>query len=145
MARSRWKKQHNGMALRSGLEKKVAEYLDQNKVEYEYETVVLSYEIPTEKHKYKPDFILKNGIIIEAKGNFNAQTRKKMGLVIEQNPDLDIRMLFMRDNKISKSSKTAYSDWCEKRGIKYTVSANGTVPEEWIKAKRRRKPKVEVE
>lgn len=141
MARRRWKKQHNDLTLRSGLEKKVAQYLDDNNVTYGYETVVLHYEVPAEKHKYTPDFILDNGIIIEAKGNFNAQQRKKMSLVIEQNPDLDIRMLFMRDNKISKASKTAYSDWCEKRGIPYAVSANGTVPEDWLRAKKKRKKK----
>jgi hypothetical protein len=55
-----------------------------------------------------------------------------MAAVIEQNPDLDIRMLFMRNNPITKTSKTKYSDWCDKRGIKYHISANGSVPEEWI-------------
>lgn len=144
MPRNRWKKQHKGLDLRSGLEKKVAEYLDSNKVKYEYETVVVSYEIPAETHKYKPDFILDNGIIIEAKGNFDAKTRKKMSLVIEQNPDLDIRMLFMRNNTISKSSKTTYGDWCDKRQIKYAVSSAGVVPDEWLKPKKRRRKKDET-
>lgn len=55
-----------------------------------------------------------------------------MALVIEQNPDKDIRFLFMRDNKIQKTSKMRYSDWCEKRGIKCYVSEDGHVPEEWL-------------
>lgn len=55
-----------------------------------------------------------------------------MGLVINQHPDKDIRMLFMRDNYIYKGSKTKYSDWCKAHGIKYHVSAHGTVPEEWF-------------
>jgi hypothetical protein len=55
-----------------------------------------------------------------------------MALVFEQNPDLDIRFLFMRDNKISKNSKTRYSDWCKKRGIKYAVSEHGHIPDEWL-------------
>jgi hypothetical protein len=136
MGRQRWKKKHKtsdgtGVTLRSGLEKRTAEFLDKNKAKYEYETLILEYEVPAKKHKYKPDFILENGIIIEAKGRFDAATRQKMSLVIEQNPDKDIRLLFMRDNTISKSSKTKYTDWCEKRGIKCHVSANGEVPKEW--------------
>lgn len=120
------------MTLRSGFEKKVAQSLESTKTKFNYESVVLSYTIPATKHRYTPDFILENGIIIEAKGNFTAPQRKKMAAVIEQNPDLDIRMLFMRNNPITKTSKTKYSDWCEKRGIKYHVSANGTIPEEWL-------------
>lgn len=55
-----------------------------------------------------------------------------MALVIEQHPDLDIRLLFMRDNPIYKGSKTKYSTWCKERGIKFHVSANGEVPDEWL-------------
>src|SRR5688572_27059490 len=131
MARSRWKKGHKAgdgtkLSLRSGLEKRTAEYLDAEKIKYEYETLVIEYEVPAKRHKYKPDFILlHNGIIVECKGRFDAATRQKMSLVIEQNPDKDIRLLFMRDNTITKSSKTKYSDWCSKRNIKYHVSAIG--------------------
>ena len=97
--------------------------------------MVLEYTIPATKHRYTPDFILPNGIIVECKGAFTAPQRKKMAAVVEQNPDADIRMLFMRNNSITKTSKTRYSDWCEKRGIVYHVSANGTVPEEWLTEK----------
>ena len=55
-----------------------------------------------------------------------------MVLVIEQNPDIDIRLLFMRDNYISKKSKTKYSDFCKKRNIKYHVSVMGEIPKEWL-------------
>lgn len=136
MARQRWKKKHKGVTLRSGLEKRTAEYLDSMSTAYEYETVTLEYVVPAKKHKYKPDFILANGIIVECKGRFDAATRQKMSLVIEQNPDKDIRLLFMRDNTISRSSKTRYSDWCDKRGIKYHVSANGEIPKEWLNEKK---------
>lgn len=139
MARSRWKKKHGKLTLRSGLEKRTAEYLESNKIPFEYETLTIEYVVPAKTHKYKPDFILDSGIIVEAKGRFDAATRQKMAYVIEQNPDLDIRLLFMRDNTISKSSKTKYSDWCEKRGIKYHVSAAGEIPEDWIKPTKRRK------
>ena len=133
MARARWKKNHKGLELRSGLEKKVATYLDQKKVKYEYEKQVIKYTVPESQHRYTPDFVLPNGIIIECKGRFTPADRKKMSLVIEQHPELDIRMLFMLDNTLSKSSKTTYSMWCEKRGIKYAVSKTGVIPKEWLK------------
>ena len=59
-----------------------------------------------------------------------------MALVVEQNPHLDIRILLMRDNKISKQSKTRYSDWLEKRNIKYAISEYGIIPEEWLAEKK---------
>ena len=117
---------------RSGFEKKVAKSLKEQKVKFEYESQKLKYKVPSSDHTYTPDFILPNGIMVEAKGNFNREARVKMALVKEQHPDKDIRLLFMRDNYISKQSKTKYSDWCIKRGIKYHVSLAGNVPEEWI-------------
>lgn len=119
--------------LRSGYEKKVKASLDEQKAKYGYEAETLTYTMPASNHRYTPDFTLANGIVVEAKGKFDAAARKKMALVIEQNPDRDIRMLFMRDNSITKTSKTKYSDWCEKRGVKYHVSIAGEVPEQWVK------------
>lgn len=136
MPRSKWKKSHKGLTLRSGLEKKVAEYLDKTGVGYEYETVKISYTVPERVHTYTPDFILPNGIITEVKGRFTPADRKKMSLVIEQNPDLDIRMLFMVNNRLSRTSKTTYVDWCAKRNIKCHVSSKGEIPEAWLKEKK---------
>lgn len=81
--------------------------------------------------------MLPNGIIVEAKGKLDRLVREKMALVIEQNPDLDIRFLFMRDNKIAKNSKTRYSDWCKKRGIPYAISEDGHIPDAWLAEARR--------
>ena len=83
------------------------------------------------EHTYIPDFKLSNGIYVEAKGVFNAIQRKKLINILDSNPDKDIRILLMRDNYINRGSKTKYSDWCVKRGIKYHVSSSGHVPEEW--------------
>jgi hypothetical protein len=118
--------------LKSGFEKKVAAYLSSNKVPFEYETLRVPFTVPAKKRTYNPDFMLPNGVIIEAKGKLDRDVREKMALVLEQNPTLDIRILFMRNNKIAKNSKTRYSDWCEKRGITYAVSEQGHVPEEWL-------------
>lgn len=112
--------------------------MDSKKVKYEYETLIIPYTVPEQVHKYKPDFILPNGIIVEAKGRFTPADRKKMSLVIEQNPDLDIRLLFMLDNTLTKHSKTTYSAWCEKRGIKCFVSREGEIPDEWLKEKKKK-------
>jgi hypothetical protein len=139
VARSKWRNVHNGHTLRSGLEKRTATYLDSKNVKYEYETLLVEYVVPESTHKYKPDFILPNGVIVECKGRFTPADRKKMSLAIEQNPDLDIRLLFMLDNPISKGSKTTYTKWCEKRGIKCTVSKDGHVPDTWLKERRRKR------
>lgn len=139
MARSKWKRKHKNYTVRSGFEKKVAAALDKKNVSYEYESEKLTYTIPACSRTYTPDFIIttENGhkIYCESKGRFTAADRKKMSLVIEQNPDLDIRMLFMLDNTLSKSSKTTYSMWSEKRGIKAHVSKEGEIPQEWLEEK----------
>ena len=117
--------------LRSGFERKVRKHLEASGAEYSYESMVIKYEIPSSVHKYVPDWVLANGIIVESKGFWDSRSRMKMAMVIEQHPELDIRLLFQRDNSISKTSKTKYSDWCSKRGIKFAVSADGHNPEEW--------------
>lgn len=99
---------------------------------FQYEPIKLKYTIPETDRTYCPDFVLANGIIVEAKGQFDREMRKKMELVIAQNPDKDIRILFMRDNYINRGSKTRYTDWCKKRNIKCAVSYKGEVPDEWL-------------
>ena len=131
MARVKKPKAYKGMNLRSGFEKKVAKYLEEKGVEFEYEVDKLPYIVPMSKHNYIPDFKLSNGIYVEAKGVFNAVQRKKLVHILESNPDKDIRILLMRDNYINKGSKTKYSTWCGKRGIKYHVSSSGHIPEAW--------------
>ena len=48
-------------------------------------------------------------MIIEAKGFFKPSDRRKMLAVKEAHPHLDIRFVFMRDNTLSKNSKTTYT------------------------------------
>lgn len=117
---------------KSGLEAKTAKCLESLGVKVAYETLKIPFTVPAKQRNYIPDFVLPNGIIVECKGRLDRDTREKMALVIEQNPDKDIRLLFMRNNKISKVSNTKYSDWCDKRNIKYAISEQGTVPESWI-------------
>jgi hypothetical protein len=42
-------------------------------------------------------------------------------------------ILLQRNNTLSKASKTRYSDWLEKNGVTYAVSAAGIIPAEWYK------------
>ena len=114
---------------KSKFEQKIADDLIKKKVKVDYETLKLKYVIPESNHIYTPDFILPNGIVVETKGKFDLKDRKKMLLVIEQHPELDIRMLFQRaKNPIRKGSKTSYSDWCDKNNIKW---ADREIPKSW--------------
>ncbi len=117
------------MVLRSGFEKVIAEDLIEQGTNFTYEEDTILYVVPSSTRKYIPDFKLSNGIIVEAKGRWTLEDRKKIILVIEQNPKLDLRMLFQRDQPLNKGSKTLYSSWCDKRGIVYSVGK--TVPLEW--------------
>lgn len=90
----------------------------------EYESEHLKYIVPAVKHTYTPDFVCttKEGkkIYIETKGRFTTSDRKKMLLVKEQYPELDIRIVFQNPNiKISKTSTTTVAEWCIKYNIKY--------------------------
>lgn len=118
--------------VRSKFEGKVAAFLEEHDVDYDYEPVRLSFVVPETDRVYVPDFLLPSGIYVEAKGLFDRESRKKMLLVTQQHPKLDIRMLFMRDNTISKKSKTKYSTWCKENGIRYAISKDGHIPEEWL-------------
>jgi len=74
----------------------------------------------------------RTGIYIETKGLFTSENRKTILLSKEANEELeDIRLIFMRDNKIHKKSTMRYSTWCENHNIKYSVGA--FVPNEWLK------------
>ena len=119
--------------FRSGLEEKVAEFLTSKGVKFTFETMKVPYVKPETKHTYSPDFILDNGIIIETKGRWLLDDRKKHLLIRKQHPNLDIRILFQNANaKISKGSKTSYANFCEKHGIPY---AHREIPEAWLKEK----------
>ena len=112
---------------RSGFEAKLAHQLQRGGVSFQYESIRLEY---TKTATYTPDFILPNGIIIEAKGVWTVEDRTKHLLVREQHPHLDIRLVFMNaSNKIRKGSDTTYAKWCERKNILY---ANKTIPKSWL-------------
>ena len=117
------------MKFRSSLEAQIAALLIKYNVEFDYESLKVPYVIT---HEYNPDFILGNGIILEAKGYWDAEDRRKIKAVLEQNKDIDLRMVFQNpDKKISKRSKTSYSAWCDKHNIQWCSYAN--IPIDWLR------------
>lgn len=132
--------------MRSKFERRVAAELTTLGVKYEYETYVFTYASPIQGScvscggtnlftfkSYTPDFYLPSqDRIIETKGKWTADDRKKMRLVIEQFPDEKWCMLFMRDNKIHRNSNTRYSDYCTKYGIEFAIYEKEGVPNKWL-------------
>lgn len=72
-------------------------------------------------HTYLPDFYLeKYDLIIEAKGYFRqgAADRRKLEQMV--NDGVRLVVLFQSPSiKINTSSKTTYSDWANKKGVKW--------------------------
>ena len=92
-------------------------FLKENKVSFKYEKLIINYEW-LESKKYIPDFILSNGIILEVKGRFVLEDRKKHLFVRKQCPHYDIRFVFDNPNrKLYKNGKMTYATWCEKNGL----------------------------
>lgn len=122
---------HNKSAYRSGLEEKVSEYLSSRGINGHYEEYYIPYSVPASNHKYTPDFVLPNGIIIETKGVWDASDRQKHLLIREQYPTLDIRFVFTRSStRLYKGSPTTYASFCDKHGILY---ADKLIPDAWLK------------
>lgn len=117
---------------RSGLEIKVKEYLEEQSVPIKYEAIKIEWE-DLMYRTYTPDFVLPNGIILETKGRFTADDRRKHKLIKNQHPKLDIRFVFESSKrKLSKGAKTTYGIWCERNKFLY---ADRYPPEEWLKEK----------
>lgn len=127
------RKRNIGKALgfRSGLELEIAKQLQESGVKAEYEKHEIKYTVPAKVHKYTPDFVLPNGVIIETKGRFVLADRQKHIFIKKEWPNLDIRFVFSNSRaKLSKGAKSTYADWCDKHGFMY---ADKKVPSQWMK------------
>ena len=126
MARSKTKPKR-----RSHYEDRVEAKLKAGNIKFDYEADKVSYTID---HVYNPDWRVfredGSSFIVETKGKFDPDDRRKMLAVKEQHPGLDIRMLFMRNNPIRKGSKTTYVDWCKKNGFECAVGED--IPADWM-------------
>lgn len=118
------------MGFKSGFERTLDVDLKRSGVSYQYEPVKLDYVI---KHTYCPDFVLANGIHIEAKGYFRAGDIAKMRAVKAAHPDLDIRFVFMDADKKISGQKQTHGKWAERHGFPY---ASGRIPKDWLTFKK---------
>lgn len=111
---------------RSGFEERVAK--SNPEAEHEPSEPKVTYSMCK---RYIPDFVLSNGVIVEAKGYFESKDRTKMLLVKKQNPGLDIRLLFQRaNNRLTKSvNSLMYWQWAERHNFPW--SEGETIPKEW--------------
>lgn len=125
------KRPNNKHQWRSGFEEKTAKFLDEHGIKYKYESEKIPFLQPETKRNYIPDFVIQDWYL-ECKGRFLAADRKKIKMVLEQNPAIRLKILFQRDQPIRKGSSTLYSMWCQKYGIDYAISPTGAVPARWI-------------
>lgn len=110
------------MKLRNKFEIAIDKQLRSAKAKFKYESEKIPYVFAGH---YIPDFVLetKSGkIYLETKGYLRPEHKRKMVAVKKLNPQLDIRIIFYREDK--KNIK-----WAERNGFKYAV---GSVPIEWL-------------
>ena len=124
--------------FRSKSEEKIYNLLKEKNIPCEYEKGKIEYEW-LENKTYVPDFfLLENGIILEVKGRFVLEDRKKHLFIRKQKPELDIRFIFDNPNaKLYKGGKMNNGTWCDKYKFKYSSLREG-VPEEWINERKRK-------
>ena len=115
---------------RSGFEDDVAKELRTKDIEFTYEKEKIKW-VDIKVRTYTHDFVLSNGIIIETKGRFVANDRRKHKEIAKQFPDLDIRFVFQNSRaKLYKGAKFSYADWCKNYGFQY---AEKTISDDWLK------------
>lgn len=128
---------------RSGLELDIARQLEERGISFTYESISVKYSQLIrnsycescgsrklyKSRTYTPDFIV-GSIILEGKGKLTSSERSKILAIKKCNPDLDIRLIFDKDNWLTTAHKMRYSGWAKKNGIPY--STKGVIPDEWI-------------
>lgn len=126
---------YNGDNYHSQLEvdhrKQLDKMLRKSKAKLAYEAEKIPFTVI--KHKtYTPDFVITfpdgHKRYIEIKGYLRPDDRSKMKMVKDQHPELDIRIVFQKDNNLNAQSKTKYTQWARKLGIPCAVD---TIPTEW--------------
>lgn len=133
------------MKYRSQFERNIAQWLTKHKVNFAYEAERLVYyqNIPNgfcrkcgrtdvgKRRVYIPDFVLSLSTgkqrFIEGKGKLDVSQRTKF---LALSFLYDIRLVFMRNNKIYRNSETRYMDWAKCHGIKACVFPD--IPRSWF-------------
>lgn len=107
--------------FKSKFERTFYDHVTKLGIKVQYEADTLKYTLDC---LYKPDWKVDDGVYWETKGKFDYVERRKILAVKEANPNTDVRLVFMRNQKLSKRSSTTYGDWCDKHGIKWSVFPN---------------------
>lgn len=117
------------LGRRSGFEVKVEEALrvehrdPSEDVEYEAERI----KYPRKDGTYVPDFRVPvstwrtKPVYFEAKGRFLSSDRAKLLAVKKAHPDLDLRLVFQRNQPLYKGAKTRYTDWADAHGFRSSI------------------------
>lgn len=105
---SGWHKTWNNkdVYLRSSYQKKVAQFLDQQQIEYQVQGLRLSYLYNGFNHTYLPDFYLpKYNLIIQTKSDYFINTDEKLNEKIFSVKQNNYKFLLINDEIINNSYK----------------------------------------
>ncbi len=127
---------HAGITFHSQLEiehyKKLMKMTKRRQVKVHYEADKIPYTLVSH-HNYHTDLTITfpdgHKRFIEVKGYLRPKDRTKLKTVKQQHPEIDLRIVFAKDNKLNAKSKTRYSTWAKKLGIPYSV---GKIPQGWL-------------
>ena len=124
---------------RSKLECEFEDILKKYDVQYAYEVTTIPYTVPESKHKYKVDWTIGNGLLLETKGYLSDHTeRMKYRLLKEQYPDLDLRFIFANPRKLCGGTKYTHAQWADKFGFKWCSIKDTEQIISWCKEKQQK-------
>lgn len=118
--------------VRSKLEIKIADILNETGQSWEYEVTKIPYIVPESNHNYTVDFTV-GTLLIEGKGYLSDHAeRKKYVLLKEQHPNLDIRFIFDNESKLCGGTKYSHKAWAQKYGFTYCSIKDVDTIKSWI-------------
>lgn len=131
--------------FRSNFEFSIARVLKSKGVIFTYESKSYEYHSAVYKpvcqdcessnvvsvRSYTPDFFLDNGVVVETKGKVTPSVRTNLLEIHKamKEQGVDWRIVFMRDNWLTKKKVKRLSQWAEDNGI---LCAVGRIPDEWL-------------
>ena len=128
------------MKYRGSMQEKLAACLKRHKLTFSYELYAVPYVIPAVTQYLKTEFAVecKDGHLMNIfmAEHFTLGRMRELELVKDQQPHLDIRIIFSNPEATLLNSITTYSEWCDERGILWAQarykSEIKSVVERWI-------------
>jgi hypothetical protein len=136
MANSPVRVRRGNVVYRSRAENALANWLNERKIKFDYETIKLPYTTRvvsgfcdkcgnkkcSQRHVYLLDFWFpKHEFGIELKGRLTGHDRDKMVAVKRDNPEVNIKMLFLSNNRLHPRTEKRYMDWAAEAGYDASV------------------------